>query len=41
MFRTTVFASLIALGAVGAAQAQDNGPRLGVVALMVAPKLSM
>ncbi|MBL6081859.1 hypothetical protein JMJ56_28135 [Belnapia sp. T18] len=28
MFRTTVFASLIALGAVGAAQAQDHGPRL-------------
>ena len=28
MFRTTVFASLIAFGAVGAAQAQDNGPRL-------------
>ena len=28
MFRATVLASLIALGTVGAAQAQDNGPRL-------------
>ncbi|MDB5374022.1 MAG: hypothetical protein JWP04_2664 [Belnapia sp.] len=28
MFRNTVFASIIALGAAGAAQAQDNGPRL-------------
>jgi hypothetical protein len=28
MIRNTVFASLIALTAAGAAQAQDNGPRL-------------
>jgi hypothetical protein len=28
MFRTTLIASVIALGAAGAAQAQDLGPRL-------------
>jgi hypothetical protein len=28
MFRTALIASVLALGTVGAAQAQDNGPRL-------------
>ena len=28
MFRKTLLASVLALGAIGAAQAQDNGPRL-------------
>ncbi|MFC7475435.1 hypothetical protein ACFQS7_13775 [Dankookia sp. GCM10030260] len=28
MFRTTLFASAVALATLGAAQAQDNGPRL-------------